>query len=117
MTKKQFRNVSRGRALTKTEAAKVRKIRAQVEEEIPPARSNPTKVAIAKLRAMREARGMSLAEIAARTGMTRGNVARLETQKNATLQTLQRYAAALDCSLEIGFLSGNVNRKRTLTTR
>lgn len=61
------------------------------------------KVAIAKLRAMREAKGMSLAELAERTGMTRGNIARLESQKNATLRTLERYAAGLGCTLEIGF--------------
>jgi DNA-binding Xre family transcriptional regulator len=104
MAKKAYRGVSRGRELTKAEAAKYRRIRAQVEGELPPAKADPTKVAIAKLRAMREARGMSLADIAQRTGMTRGNIARLESQKNATLQTLERYAAALDCTLQIDLL-------------
>ena len=60
------------------------------------------KVAVAKLCAMREAKGMSLAELAKRTGMTRGNIARIESQKNATLRTLERYAAGLGCNLEIG---------------
>jgi len=59
------------------------------------------KVVIARLRAMRQAKGITLSEVAARTGMTRGNLARLESQKNATLRTLQRYADALDCRLEI----------------
>ncbi|MCI0334800.1 MAG: helix-turn-helix domain-containing protein [Planctomycetes bacterium] len=103
MTKQELRSVSRGRRLTKAEAAKYRKIRRQVEEELPPAKPDPMKVAIAKLRAMREAKGMTLAELADRTGMTRGNIARLESQKNATLRTLERYAAGLGCTLEIGF--------------
>jgi len=103
MAKKEYRSVSRGRQLTKAEAAKYRKIRQQVERELPPAKPYAMKVAIAKLRAMREARGVTLAELASRTGMTRGNIARLETQKNATLRTLERYAAGLGCELEIGF--------------
>lgn len=71
------------------------------------------KVAIAKLRAMRESKGVTLAELAERTGMTRGNIARLETRKNATLRTLERYAAGLGCILEIGFSSAEiVNRKK-----
>jgi DNA-binding Xre family transcriptional regulator len=110
MTKNAYRGVSRGRELTKAEAAKYRKMRAQVERELPPAKVNPTQVAIAKLRAMREARGMSLADVAERTGMTRGNIARLESQKNATLRTLERYAAGLGCVLEIGFLSSDSKR-------
>ena len=103
MAKKQFRSVSRGRRLTKAEAAKYGKIRQQVERELPPLKPDTTKVAIAKLRAMREAKGITLAELAARTGMTRGNIARLESQKNATLRTLERYAAGLGCVLDIGF--------------
>ncbi len=67
------------------------------------------KVAIAKLRAMREAKGVSLAELAARTGMTRGNIARLESQKNATLRTLERYAAGLGCVLDIGVRTASVD--------
>jgi DNA-binding Xre family transcriptional regulator len=113
MAKKDYRPVSRGRRLTKAEATKYRKIREQVEAELPPAKPDAMKVAIAKLRAMREAKGLSLAELAARTGMTRGNIARLETQKNATLKTLERYAAGLGCILEIGFTSADViNRKK-----
>ena len=117
MAKKTYRGVSRGRELTKAEAAKYRKLRAQVEREIPPVKADPTKVAIAKLRAMREAQGMSLADIAERTGMTRGNIARLESQKNATLQTLERYAAALGCTLQINLLSPTPKSKGVTTAR
>ena len=112
MSKNTYRSVSRGRRLTQTEAAKYRRIREQVEQEFPPAKPNPVKVAIAKLRAMREAQGLTLAELAARTGMTRGNVARLETQKNATLRTLDRYARALGCELEIDVVSVNVKKRK-----
>jgi DNA-binding Xre family transcriptional regulator len=113
MAKQQVRSVSRGRRLTKAEAAKYRKIRRQVEEEFPPAKPDAMKVAIAKLRAMREARGITLAELAERTGMTRGNIARLESQKNATLRTLERYAAGLGCKLEIAFTKAVVTRPKS----
>ena len=112
MAKKIYRGVTRSRRLTKSEAAKYRKIREQVAEEIPSASSSPEKIAIAKLRAMREAKGVSLSELAARTGMTRGNLARLESQKNATLRTLRRYANGLDCELEINVVSTDVKKKK-----
>lgn len=113
MAKQRFRSVSRGHRLTKSEVAKYRKIRQQVEKELPPAKPDAMKVAIAKLRAMREAKGMTLAELANRTGMTRGNIARLESQKNATLRTLERYAAGLGCALEIGFTSAKPKPSKT----
>jgi len=81
MAKQTYRGVSRARRVTKSEAAKYRKVREQVEAEFPPAKPAPVKVAIAKLRAMRQAKGITLAELAAHTGMTRGNIARLESQK------------------------------------
>ena len=111
MAKKKYRGVPRTRRLTAAEAAKYRKVREQVAKEIPPMKPSPEKVAIAKLRAMREAKGISLSELAARTGMTRGNLARLESQKNATLRTLQRYADGLDCELEINVVSVDVSQK------
>ena len=111
-SKQTYRGVSRGRQLTKAEAAKLRAIREQVAREIPPAKSDPLKVAIAKLRAMRQAKGVSLADLAARTGMTRGNIARLESQKNATLRTLERYAEGLDCSLEISVVLADVSKSK-----
>lgn len=118
MARQQFRSVSRGRRLTKTEAAKYRKIRRQVEQELPPAKPDAMKVAIAKLRAMREARGITLAELAERTGMTRGNIARLESQKNATLRTLERYAAGLGCDLQIGITKvGSRPHRKTAAAR
>ena len=111
MARKTYRGATRSRRLTKPEAAKYRKIREQVVEEIPPAKASPEKVAIAKLRAMRQAKGISLSELAARTGMTRGNLARLESQKNATLRTLQRYADGLGCQLQINVVSVDVGKR------
>jgi DNA-binding Xre family transcriptional regulator len=113
MAKNTFRSVSRDRRLTQAEAAKYRRVRQQMELAFLPAKPDPVKVAIAKLRAMREAQGITLAELAARTGMTRGNIARLESQKNATLRTLNRYARALGCELEIGVVSANVKKQKT----
>ena len=112
MAKQTYRGVTRGRRLTKAEAARLRTLREQVAKEIPPAKADPLKVAVAKLRAMRQAKGVSLAELAARTGMTRGNIARLKSQKNATLKTLNRYAEGLDCSLEISVVSADVKKRK-----
>jgi DNA-binding Xre family transcriptional regulator len=112
MAQREYRSISRGRRLTKVEASKYRKIRKQVENEFRPVKPNAMKVAIAKLRAMREAKGVTLAELSARTGMSRGNIARLETQKNATLRTLERYAAGLGCVLEIGFMTADVKSRK-----
>jgi DNA-binding Xre family transcriptional regulator len=113
MAKQKLRSVSRDRRLTKSEAAKYGKIRRQVEKELPPAKPDAMKVAIAKLRAMREAKGVTLAELAARTGIARDNIARLESQKNATLRTLERYAAGLGCKLEIAFTKAVVTRPKS----
>jgi len=111
MEKKNHRGVSRTRRLTKAEAAKYRKIRRQVESEITPLKPAPMKVAVAKLRAMRHAKGVSLSELSARTGILRSTLERIEAQKSATLNTLQRYAEGLDCQLEINVVSAAVKRR------
>jgi hypothetical protein len=108
MEKKNHRGVSGTRRLTKAEAAEYRKIRGQVETEIRPLRPAPLNVAIAKRRAMREAKGVSLSELAARTNTPRGTFERVESHKSATLKTLQRYAEGLDCGLEINVVSADV---------
>ena len=116
MNKKTYPGVTRSRRLTKSEAAKYRKIREQLMQEIPPGKPSPEKVAIAERRAVRESKGISLSELAARTGMTRGNLARLESQRNATLRTLQRYADGLDCELQIDVVSAAVTKRPTRAT-
>jgi hypothetical protein len=48
--------------------------------------------------------------VVTRSGMTRGNISRLESQKNATLRALERYASGLGCALEISVVA--TTRKR-----
>jgi len=103
MVNKTYRSVSRGRKLTPQEAAEYRKVREQVMEELPPAVADIVQQTVAQLRAERERRGFSLADMAERTGMTRENICRLENEKrNVTLRTLQRYARGLGCEIVIG---------------
>ena len=48
------------------------------------------------LRAAREAAGISLRELEAKTGISRGNLSRLESfDGNPTISTLERYAKAI----------------------
>jgi DNA-binding Xre family transcriptional regulator len=99
------RDISRGRKLTAEEAARYDKIRRQVMEEIPPAKTNAVRDAIGKLRQLREEQGLSLADIETRTGITRANICRLENEaRNVQLRTLERYARALGCRIEITLL-------------
>ncbi len=103
MAEKSYRSVSRGRKLTPQEAAEYREVRRKVMEEIPPATIDVVQQALTQLRAERERQGLSLADVAQRTGMTRENICRLESEKrNVTLRTLQRYARGLGCNLVIG---------------
>jgi DNA-binding phage protein len=56
------------------------------------------------LRRERESRGLSLAEVARRCGIDKGNLSRLETDPypNPTLDTVSRIAHALGVRLTIG---------------
>ena len=74
------------------------------------------KVAIAKLRAMREAKGVTLAELAVphRHDPRQHRATRIAEKRHAA--NLERYAAGLGCVLEIGFPSADVkSRKRAPT--
>ena len=66
----------------------------------PPAR--PSRTLIAALRAERERQGLSLADVAKRTGMDRAAIHKLEigVSRNPTLATLNRYADALGVRVE-----------------
>lgn len=57
----------------------------------------------ALLKSTREAAGLSLAEMSARTGIDKANLSRLENAEDAnpTMDTLQRYADALDRQLVV----------------
>jgi DNA-binding Xre family transcriptional regulator len=96
------RDLSRGRKLTAAEAGDNAKVRRQVMEEIPPAVTNIVRQVIAQLRQVCEAQGLSLADMEARTGMTRANLCRLENEgRNVQMWTVERYARALGCRIEV----------------
>jgi DNA-binding XRE family transcriptional regulator len=58
---------------------------------------------VADVRAARQARGLTLAEVAARTGLAVETLSRLETGAlvNPTWQTLTRYAVAVGCRVRL----------------
>jgi len=99
---KKGRDLSRGRLLTPEEAAHYREIRKEVMAEIVPATSSVVRETVDKLRDMRLQLQMSLADMEKSTGMTRANLCRLENEsRNVQLRTLQRYARALGCRIEV----------------
>ena len=100
------RRINRDRKLGPEEVAKYRKIREQVAGELPEliARHHDRIAAydqfaglLQQLRAAREERGLSLAELTELTGMDRSALSKLETgqRPNPTLETLIRYAEAV----------------------
>ena len=60
-------------------------------------------LALARLKAERQRRGMTLADVSERSGLDVGMLSRLENGKveNPTLSTLGRYARAVGLSLEL----------------
>lgn len=58
---------------------------------------------VSELKAIRERLHVSLTELARRTGMTVGNLSRLENMEgpNPTIETLRRYASAIGQRIEI----------------
>ena len=59
--------------------------------------------AVAALRQAREDAGLSLADVQERSGITRGNLSRIENLKGPrpTLATLERLAKAVGCRIEL----------------
>jgi hypothetical protein len=101
-----LKRVRRERRLTDEEAAKYRQIRELIERDKPEiaAQVRARKAELKELdrlfedlRAAREAAGLSLAEVHERTGIDASMLSKLETgaRSNFTLETAQRYAAAL----------------------
>jgi DNA-binding phage protein len=100
------------RTLTPAERARMDQAYAEVEHErdelIAEARraklrSVALRATCRMLRAERQAQGLSLADLSARTGITRSSLCRLETaaQPNPTINTLQRVAEALGRELVV----------------
>jgi DNA-binding Xre family transcriptional regulator len=92
--------------LTPEQIAKVKRDRELLKEELPELlalgrrifeRHERLREALRALRAERKARGVSLAELARRTGIAKASLSRLENDPaaNPTIGTLDRIAAAL----------------------
>jgi DNA-binding phage protein len=96
------------RKLTPEEAAKYKRMREEIEKEKPAiaerVRAHKAVVAlVAQLKAERDAKGLSLADVRDQTGMDRGALSRLENgiRENPSLETVVRYADAVGCRLVI----------------
>lgn len=101
-----MKRITRDRRLTPEEAAKYDKIREQVSGELPElvarhhermASLDRLETLFTELKAAREAKGLSLADLTELTGMDRSALSKLETgqRANPTVETLVRYAEAV----------------------
>lgn len=107
-----MKRITRTRRLTPEEAAQTRAIREQVAEELPNlitrhhqrmATLDQLRELLSQLKAAREAKGLSLADLTDLTGMDRSALSKLETgqRANPTVETLVRYAEAVGKHLVI----------------
>jgi DNA-binding XRE family transcriptional regulator len=101
-----MKRITRDRRLTPEEAARYKTIREQVAEELPDlisrhhermATLDELQELLLQLKAAREAKGLSLADLTELTGMDRSALSKLETgqRANPTVETLVRYAEAV----------------------
>lgn len=106
----------RRRTVTLTDEQKARhaEIRRQIEADRPrgdreallvKAQMEAAYAAMQMLKAEREKRGITLTELAERTGIDKGNLSRMENNINAnpTLETLTRIAKAIGGTIEFKF--------------
>ncbi len=107
-----MKRITRNRVLTPEEAAKYKTIREQVADELPDlvARHHERMASLdqleklfTQLKAAREAKGLSLADLTELTGMDRSALSKLETgqRANPTVETLVRYAEAVGKRLAV----------------
>jgi DNA-binding Xre family transcriptional regulator len=101
-----MKRIIRDRRLAPEEAAKYKAIREQVAEELPSliarhhermAICDQLQEVLAQLKAAREEKGLSLADLSELTGMDRSALSKFETgqRPNPTFETLTRYAEAV----------------------
>lgn len=101
-----MKRITRDRRLTPEESARYKAIREQVAEELPElierhhdrtAVLDQLQELLTQLKAAREAKGLSLADVTERTGMDRSALSKLESgqRPNPTIETLARYAEAV----------------------
>ena len=98
---------------TAEQAAKYRKIREMIAAEIPEIKEEARAIrhgrkaklddVIRLLKAERELRGLSLADIGEKTGLSKSAISKLENNEDAnpTVNTLSRYAEALGMALAV----------------
>jgi DNA-binding XRE family transcriptional regulator len=107
-----MKRIIRNRPLTPEEAAKYKAIREKVTEELPDliarhhermATLDQLEELLNQLKAAREAKGLSLADLTELTGMDRSALSKLETgqRANPTVDTLVRYAEAVGKHLKV----------------
>lgn len=101
-----MKRIIRDRRLRSDEAAKYKAIRDKVAEELPDliarhqermATLDQLQELLKQLKAAREGKGLSLADVTELTGMDRSALSKLETgqRPNPTVETLVRYAEAV----------------------
>ena len=101
-----MKRITRDRRLTPEEAAEYKAVREQVAAELPDlitrhhermATLDQLQELLKELKAAREAKGLSLADLTKLTGMDRSALSKLETgqRANPTVETLVRYAEAV----------------------
>jgi len=101
-----MKRITRDRRLTPEEAARYKAMRGQVAEELPDliarhhermATLDTLQELLGQLKAAREAKGLSLADLTGLTGMDSSALSKLETgqRANPTVETLVRYAEAV----------------------
>ena len=112
-----MKRITRDRRLTPQEAQKYETIRKQVAEELPElvarhhermATLDQIDTLLMQLKAAREAKGLSLADLTEMTGMDRSALSKLENgqRANPTVETLVRYAEAVGKRLVVALADG-----------
>jgi len=107
-----MKRIVRNQQLTPAEAARYGALREQVAQELPGllarhhermATLDQLGALLRQLKAAREAKGLSLADLTRLTGMDRSALSKLETgqRPNPTVETLVRYAEAVDMRLVV----------------
>jgi DNA-binding XRE family transcriptional regulator len=101
-----MKRITRDRRLTAEESARYKAVREKVAAELPEliarhqermASLDQLEKLFTQLKAAREAKGLSLADVTELTGMDRSAISKLETgqRANPTVETLVRYAEAV----------------------
>ncbi len=112
MSKREFKSV-RGAKLTQEQRRRVREGRAWVEANMPRLQQEAQRrkgeldvlvATLGRLKAERERRGLSLGDVASRSGIDKSRLSKLENapHPNPTFRTLMRIADAIGVRLTIG---------------